>query len=75
MNTKFDIDDPGGERIVYVKPVLVEDLPSEIRDQAGDAEQIYAVHSPTGKRLALVKDRELAFWLARENDYAPVNVH
>ena len=38
-------------------------------------DQIYAVHSPNGERLALVKDRKLAFALARQNDFAPVNVH
>ncbi|MYA88929.1 MAG: DUF1150 family protein, partial [Boseongicola sp. SB0662_bin_57] len=36
---------------------------------------VYAVHSSDGERLALVKDRSLAFILARQNDLAPVNVH
>jgi hypothetical protein len=38
-------------------------------------DQIFAVHSADGERLALVRDRELAFVLARQNDLAPVNVH
>ena len=38
-------------------------------------ETLYAVHDAQGTRLALVKDRELAFVLARQNDLAPVNVH
>jgi len=33
------------------------------------------VHDSDGQRLALVKNRKLAFALARQNDLAPVNVH
>jgi len=36
---------------------------------------IYAVHRADGERLALVRDRALAFVLARQNDLAPVSVH
>jgi hypothetical protein len=38
-------------------------------------DEIYAVHGADGQRLALVKDRTLAFVLARQNDFAPVSVH
>lgn len=62
-------------RIVYVKTVDVTELPSEVRDQAGDLDQLYAVHDSEGQQLALVADRGLAFRLARQNDYAPVAVH
>ncbi len=62
-------------RIVYVRPVLVADLPKALRDQADGADTVYAVHGTDGARLALVKDRALAFIVAREHDYAPVNVH
>ncbi|MFK7879291.1 DUF1150 family protein [Roseobacter sp.] len=62
-------------RIVYVKTVDVTELPSEVRDQAGDLDQLYAVHDSEGQQLALVADRSLAFRLARQNDYAPVAVH
>ncbi|MEL6206424.1 MAG: DUF1150 family protein [Pseudomonadota bacterium] len=61
--------------IVYIRPVAVKDLPQEVRDQAEGIENLYAVHAESGERLALVKDRELAFVLARQNDLAPVNVH
>lgn len=75
MDTKFE-NLPGGEdRIVYVRPVKVEDLPQEMQDAAQGAEQLYAVHAADGERLALVRDRKLAFVIARQNDYAPVNVH
>ncbi len=75
MNTRFK-DLPGGEdRIVYVRPVAVIDLPIEVQEAAEGAELIYAVHNADGARLALVRDRSLAFVLARQNDLAPVNVH
>ena len=63
------------DRTVYVKPILVAELPSEVREQAEGLEQLYAVHDATGQQLALVGDRKLAFHLAREHDYAPVMVH
>ena len=47
----------------------------EMQEQALGRDTVYAVHSPDGVRLALVGDRELAFVLARQNDFAPVNVH
>lgn len=79
MDTKFTFD--GAEapstakRIVYVKPVAVTDLPADVQGQAMGAQEVYAVHAESGERLALVRDRNLAFMLARQNDLAPVNVH
>ncbi len=61
--------------IVYVKTVDVADLPSEVRETAGDLDQLYAVHNANGEQLALVADRKLAFMLAREHDFSPVAVH
>ncbi len=75
MNERYDITPKDENRIVYVRPVSVADLPRELRDQAGDKERIYAVHAADGERLALVADRKMAFILARQNDYAAVNVH
>lgn len=75
MNTPFDFSKLENERLVYIRPVKVEDLPDEVRAQAGEAERVYAVHSADGERIALVRDRSLAFALARQNDFAPVNVH
>jgi hypothetical protein len=57
------------DRTVYVKTILVTDLPREVRDQAD------AVHDADGQQLALVGDRKLAFDLARQHNYAPVLVH
>lgn len=75
MNTKYDFKQLEDERLVYIRPVTVADLPDEMRKQAGSREQVFGVHSPDGACLALVKDRKLAFVLARQNDFAPVNVH
>jgi len=76
MNTKFDLPDVAGERIVYVRPVSVTDLPAEVRAQAGGRETLYALHDASdGERIALVADRRTAFFLARQNDMEPVNVH
>lgn len=67
--------DDADSRIVYVRKVRVQDLPDEVRQKAGEQDTLYAVHSANGDRLALVKDREMAFILAREHDFAPVTVH
>ena len=75
MNTPFDFNDADQNRIVYIRPVDVADLPEEVRDQADGLDHVYAVHSAAGERLALVADRKMAFILARQNDFAPVNVH
>lgn len=75
MNTPQTLADPANvQRIVYVRPVKAADLPEELREQTGDA-NLFAVHAPNGDRLALVRDRKLAFLLARQNDFTPVNVH
>ncbi|NCO21402.1 MAG: DUF1150 family protein [Rhodobacterales bacterium] len=68
---------PKGEfqNTVYVRPVKVDDLPADVREQADGLDEIYAVHNVDGDRLALVRDRRLAFIVARQNDMAPVSVH
>ncbi|MBL4769238.1 MAG: DUF1150 family protein [Rhodobacteraceae bacterium] len=74
MNTPIEIKKPD-DRIVYVKTVDVADLPDEIREEAGDQDQLYAVHNSEGQQLALVGNRKLAFTLARQHDFSPVAVH
>lgn len=76
MNERYELDiGSEDQRIVYVRPVKVKDLPPEIRKEAEGLDTLYAVHAPDGQRLALVRDRNLAFILARQHDYAPVNAH
>ena len=75
MDVKYN-NLPAAERaIVYVRPVVVADLPQDLQDQAEGFAVIYAVHRPDGERVALVADRNLAFALARQHDMAPVSVH
>lgn len=75
MDTKYHGLPDSDERIVYVREVKVADLPDDIRPQLGGVTSVYAVCSTDGERLALVRDREMAFVLARQNDFAPVTVH
>lgn len=75
METKVNFLPEAEGRIVYVRPVAVADLPEDIREKADGLDRLYAVHRPDGERLALVRDREMAFALARQNDLAPVNAH
>ena len=75
MDMKYDFGQMNGHPIVYVRPVRVADLPSEVREQAMGIDTLYAVHNAEGERLALVKDRDMAFILARQNDLEPVTVH
>ena len=63
------------DRMVYVKAIPAEDLPEDVRAQIGGLRSIYAVCNDSGERLALVRDRKIAFILARQNDLEPVNVH
>ncbi len=75
MDVKYNGLPDSDDRIVYVREVAVKDLPEEVRREAGGRETLYAVHSAEGARLALVRDRHMAFVLARQNDFAPVPVH
>ncbi|MCT4683366.1 MAG: DUF1150 domain-containing protein [Roseicyclus sp.] len=75
MTNHHDAATTEGRPIVYIRPVAVADLPDEIREQAEGIETLYAIGSETGERLALVKDRKLAFMVARQNDMTPVSVH
>jgi hypothetical protein len=79
MDTRYDFGpefaSEEGRRIVYVRPVAVDTLPEEVQAQVDGVKTLYAVHDADGERLALVRDRKMAFLLARQNDMAPVNVH
>jgi hypothetical protein len=75
MTSEHDAAAATGRPIVYIRPVAVADLPDEIRAQAAGVETLYAIGSETGEQLALVRDRKLAFVVARQNDMEPVSVH
>ena len=62
------------DRTVYVSAVNVADLPEAVAKGISQ-DRVYSLNSSTGERLALVKDRSLAFVLARQNEFHPVPVH
>ena len=62
------------DRTVYVSAVNVADLPEAVTREISQG-RVYSLNSSTGERLALVKDRSLAFVLARQNEFHPVPVH
>lgn len=75
MNTKFENLPEASEKIVYIRRIETDSLPDEVRQQVPGLDSIYAVHGMDGERLALVKDRNLAFFLARQHEFSPVSVH
>lgn len=75
MDTKYDFDGDEDRQIVYVRPVDVDELPEDVRAQAMGLKTLYAVHTEDGERVALVRNRALAFALAKQHDLEPVTVH
>ncbi|SLN20646.1 hypothetical protein AQS8620_00540 [Aquimixticola soesokkakensis] len=75
MDTKYEALPEAAERIVYVRAIEVAELPDDVKSHAGGLERVYAVYTEAGERVALVKDRTMAFALARQNELAPVSVH
>ena len=75
MNAKFDFSQIDDGNVVYIRRVEISDLPDEVRLQAPGVDSLYALHGIDGERLALVRDRRMAFALARQNELKPVSVH
>lgn len=75
MHTPIDLLNITEDRIVYVRAVDPSELPKEVRAEAGELGDLYAVHAADGERLAVVAGRDLAFSVARQNDFDPVTVH
>ncbi|SET56036.1 DUF1150 family protein [Paracoccus homiensis] len=75
MDTKFDFGETEEENTVYIREVATQSLPQEIQEQVPGLDRMYAVHDTEGERLALVRDRSMAFMLARQNELTPVSVH
>ena len=74
MNTPYDLNADVG-RMVFVKPISVDALPRNVRDQAAGLKELFAVIDSEGQQLALVADRNMALALAVQNDYAPQPLH
>ena len=75
MDTKFDFGETEEDNTVYIREVATQSLPQEIQEQVPGLDRMYAVHDTEGERLALVRDRSMAFMLARQNELTPVSVH
>lgn len=75
MDSLYSFPEGEDARTVYIREVATETLPQEIRRQLPGVNVLYAVHDTDGERLALVRDRSLAFVLARQNALTPVSVH
>ena len=58
-----------------IRDVTPDSTTTNLQAQAEGITTIYAVHRMNGERVALVRDRALAFALARHHDMAPVSVH
>lgn len=74
MQTPYDFEQLE-KRMVYVKPIAVRELPTEVQAQAEGIETLFAVHNAEGQQLALVANEKLALMLAREHNYAPQPLH
>ena len=74
MDQKFQFTQTG-KPIVYVRPVKSADLPAPIRAQIGDLAEVYAILDEDGSYVALARDRNMAFDLARTNELSPMSVH
>lgn len=68
MLEKFSKD----KSIVYIREADRDVLPDHLKSAPG---KIFAVHDRDGKCVALAKDRNMAFAVARQNDLQPVSVH
>lgn len=79
MDSKFDFSNAFGagaaRGFAVIRAVPVADLPEEVQSEAEGIDTLYEVCNAKGARIALVRDRRMAFVLARQNDFAPVSVH
>lgn len=75
MDQKYEFEVQRRRPIVYVKPIFSDELPADVRAQMPSHTVLYAVHDKDGDRLAVVRDRKLAFALARQHDMEPVSVN
>ena len=61
-------------RIVYIRPIDTADVP-EAAANGITAPMLYAIHDASGNRLAVLADRDAAFFVARQHEMTPVYAH
>lgn len=71
----------GAPQLVYVREIkaaeVLADTPVEVIEgfSLTPEQTLYALHSATGERLAVMVDRDTAFAAALQHELAPVSVH
>ena len=75
MLVKFNFYHDNMEGVVYVRTLNVSEFSEDVREQVSADGLVYAIHSEDGERLAIAKNRDIAFALARTNEFEPVSVH
>ncbi len=75
MNTKYAMSQMDQDNLVYVRAIDASELPEDVQEELQGLKTVYAVCNAEGDQIALVKERDMAFVLARQNDLAPVTVH
>ncbi|TNE59639.1 MAG: DUF1150 domain-containing protein [Alphaproteobacteria bacterium] len=68
----------GMSEIVYVKPVMSDDVKAADREAFGELPNgllMFSVHTADGTPVALLDDRDTAFAAARQYSMQPVSVH
>ncbi len=63
------------DKIVYLKPVDTSDLPEEVLEEAGGADQLWSIHNSEGDQLAFIADLNMAQDLAKQFEYTALTVH
>ena len=59
MNERHPAAQATDRPIAYIRKIPVEELPEEVRAEAGNAKVLYAIGNENGEHMALVKDRKL----------------
>lgn len=74
--TNEEMTAPNGQsnRIVYVRAMRPEEIPSELPDTA-PKDALYSIHDETGLRVGIAPGRDVAFMAARQHELTPVSVH
>ncbi len=61
--------------IVYLRPVDAADLPEDMVEEAGGADQLWSIHNSDGDQLAFIADLDMAQDLAKQFQYTALAVH
>lgn len=82
MTNEYTPIEPGlfaAENLVYVRRIAAEEvreiLPANALEDLSEMDDVFALHSDDGTRVAIVEGREAAFAAARMHELNPVSVH